>query len=299
MEANLNRRGFAIGALLGAASLACPGLAMAQAPDKDELTRALAHAETALGARLGAMIIDTQTGRRWARRADERFPMCSTFKALASGALLKRVDAGSESLDRRIRFEAGEVVDYSPVTKARAGGDGMTLAELCEAALTKSDNTAGNMILRAIGGPPAVGAFARTLGDEVTRLDRWETELNQAEPGDPRDTTTPAAMASDLLALALGDALSEHSRAQFVAWVVANTTGGAKLRAGLPKDWRVGDKTGGGDHGAMADIAVLWPPNRKPLVVAIYMTETTASFDGRNAVIRRIGAAIARATNPL
>ena len=295
MEVDLSRRGFGLAALLGAASMAYPGFAMAGASDKDELTRALADGETALGARLGAMIIDTETERRWGQRADERFPMCSTFKALASGALLKRVDAGSESLNRRIRFEAGEVVEYSPVTKARAGGEGMTLADLCEAALTKSDNTAGNIILRAIGGPPAIGIFARTLGDEVTRLDRWETELNRAEPGDVRDTTTPAAMASNLFALALGGALSEHSRAQFVAWLVTNTTGSAKLRAGLQRDWRVGDKTGGGDHGAMADIAVLWPPNRKPLVAAIYMTDTAASFDDRNAIIARIGAAIARA----
>ena len=173
------------------------------------------------------------------------------------GALLTKVDAGKESLQRRVKFDASDVVSYSPVTKARAGGEGMTLAELCAAAMTMSDNTAGNMILRAIGGPPAVGAFARTLGDDVTRLDRWETELNEATPGDPRDTTTPAAMAADLQKLALGDALSRGSRAQFVAWLVANTTGGAKLRAGVPEDWTVGDKTGGGDHGAMADIAML------------------------------------------
>src|SRR4051812_17804331 len=161
MAVILNRRNF-----LGAACLAYQGLVMARAPAEDELTRVLADGETTLGARVGTVIIDTQTGRRWARRANERFPMCSTFKVLAAGALLKNVDAGSESLDRRIRFEAGEVVNYSPATKARAGGEGMTLAEFCEAALTRSDNTAGNMILRAIGGPPAVSAFARTLGDQ-------------------------------------------------------------------------------------------------------------------------------------
>ncbi len=150
----LDRRQFATRLLLGATTLVATDAAFAQSPD-DAIVRALADAETSLHARLGAAILDTETGRRWTQRADERFPMCSTFKALASGALLTRVDAGKESLDRRIVFEPTDVVSYSPITKARAGGEGMTLAELCSAAITMSDNTAGNMILHAIGGPPA------------------------------------------------------------------------------------------------------------------------------------------------
>ena len=297
MKVSLGRRSFAKGALLAAASLAHPSRTEAQIQADDDLSRIFKDVETALSARLGVMVIDTATDRRWDYRSSEHFPMCSTFKLLACGALLKMVDAGSESLERRIRFDASEVVTYSPVTKDHAGGAGMTLGELCNAALTKSDNTAGNLVLRAIGGPPAIGGFARTLGDGVTRLDRWETALNQAEPGDLRDTTTPAAMASDLRILALGSALSDRSRKQLAAWLAANTTGGAKLRAGLPTDWQAGDKTGGGDHATMADIAVLWPPGRKPIVAAVYLTQAAASPADCNAGIARIGAAIARSAN--
>jgi beta-lactamase class A len=264
----------------------------------DAVTQALLEAEHRLGARLGAFIVDTGSGRHWQLRPTERFPMCSTFKVLAAGAVLTRVDHGQESLDRRVRFEGADVVTYSPVTKARAGREGMTLAELCEAAITQSDNTAGNLLLKSIGGPPALTAFARTLGDEVTRLDRWETELNEATPGDPRDTTTPEAMAGNLNRLALGDVLSETSRGQLVAWMLANKTGDAKLRAGLPKDWRVGDKTGGGEQGTMNDIAVLWPTGHKPLIVTLYMTETTAPFDDRNAAFAEIARAIRAAVGP-
>src|SRR5262249_27402735 len=151
------------------------------------------------------------------------------------------------------------------------------LGELCEAAITLSDNTAGNMILKSIGGPPGFTDFVRSLGDAVTRLDRWETELNEAQPGDPRDTTTPQAMAGNLQSLVLDDALSSASRDRLTAWLVANKTGDAKLRAGLPKEWRIGDKTGAGNFGTMNDVAVIWPPGRGPVIVSIYMTQTTAS----------------------
>ncbi|WP_407928146.1 class A beta-lactamase [Arenibaculum pallidiluteum] len=280
-----------MGTLLAGGVTARPGILLA-APGSDGLAAKLAEVERRLGARLGAAILDTETGRQWRHRADERFPLCSTFKALASGAVLARVDAGQEDLNRRIRFEARDVVTYSPVTEGRTGGDGMTLAELCEAAVTRSDNTAGNLILRSLGGPAALTSFARSLGDTATRLDRWETELNEATPGDPRDTTTPEAMLADLRLLVLGDRLSGPSRAQLAAWLVSNKTGDAKLRAGLPKDWRVGDKTGGGDHGTMNDVAVIWPPGRKPVIVTVYMTETAASFADRNAGIAEIGRAL-------
>jgi beta-lactamase class A len=256
------------------------------------LGRKLIEIEQRLGARLGVSILDTQTERAWAHRADERFPMCSTFKVLASGAVLALVDAGKEDLSRRIRFEVKDVVTYSPVTESRAGGEGMTLAELCEAAVTRSDNTAGNLLLKCIGGPSGVTDFARSLGDTLTRLDRWETELNESTPGDPRDTTTPAAMATNLRRLVLGNKLSARSREQLTTWLVSNKTGDAKLRAGFPKEWRVGDKTGGGDHGTMNDLAVVWPTGRSPAIVSIYMTETKASFDDRNAAIAEIARAL-------
>lgn len=215
--------------------------------------------------------------------------MCSTFKALACGAVLTRVDNGKEDLNRRIRFSSAEVVNYSPVTKERAGGDGMTLAEICEAGLTRSDNTAANLILASLGGPPAVTAFARSLGDEVTRLDRTETSLNEASPGDPRDTTSPNAMAADLSRLVLGDTLSPKSRDQLAAWMRANKTGDARLRKDAPKGWRVGDKTGSGDNGTANDIAVIWPLEHAPVVVCVYMTGAIVSFDQCNAIIAEIG----------
>jgi len=297
----LTRRGFAVlaGSLVVGGAVAGPGAVRAAASGAGGgLVGKLAEIEKKLGARLGVAVLDTQKGRLWKHRSTERFPLCSTFKLIACGAVLARVDAGREDLNRRIRFEAVEVVTYSPVTKDRAGGAGMTLAEICEAALTQSDNTAGNLILKSLGGPSAVTGFARSLGDGTTRLDRWETELNEAAPGDPRDTTTPLAMAANLRSLVVdgrqagGNGLSRTSSDRLVAWMMSNKTGDAKLRAGLPKDWRIGDKTGGGDHGTMNDVAVIWPPGRKPVIVSVYMTETKASFDDRNAAIAEIGRAV-------
>ncbi len=259
----------------------------------DDLAKTLAGLETASGGRLGVAFLDTGSGRRSGHRSNERFPLCSTFKVLACGAVLSRVDAGQEDLNRRIVFESRDVVTYSPVTKDRVGRGGMTLGELCEAALTQSDNTAGNLILASLGGPSAVTTYARSVGDLSTRLDRIETDLNEATPGDLRDTTTPDAMAGDLLSLVVGDRLSARSREQLTTWLVSNQTGGAKLRAGLPQDWRIGDKTGGGDWGTTNDVAVVWPPGRKPLIVCVYLTETKASFADRNATIAAVGRAIA------
>lgn len=272
--------------------LAHMSIAFAADESGQELLDKVDRIEERLDARIGVAVLDTQTGRRWGHRADERFPMSSTFKALACGAVLARVDAGQESLERRIRFEASDLVTYSPITKDRVGGDGMTLAEICEAAVTLSDNTAGNLILETLGGPAGLTDFARSLGDDMTRLDRWETELNEATPGDPRDTTTPRAMVDDLQALLFEGKLSEPSRDQLVSWLVASKTGDAKLRAGLPKDWRIGDKTGGGENGTNNDVAVIWPPGHEPLIVAVYITQTTASIDDRNAAIADIGRAI-------
>ena len=289
MRATWTRREVAIG--LGAVGMAGVTLrAVGLQAAEDDLAGAFARIEDGLGARLGVAVLGT--GRVVGHRADERFPLCSTFKVLASAAALARVDAGRESLDRRILFSAADLVPYSPITKDRVGGDGMTLAEICRAALTYSDNTAGNLILASLGGPAGVTAFARSIGDPVTRLDRTETTLNEAAPGDPRDTTTPAAFAADLRALVLGTALSPRSREQLAEWMVANTTGAAKLRAEVPRDWRVGDKTAAGDRGTVNDVAVLWPPNRAPIVVAVYITDTKASFDASNAAIAAVGRAV-------
>jgi len=284
----LTRRHSLIG--LGAALAA--RTAFAADPARTGLGGELARIEAGVGGRLGVAVHDTGSGQRHGHRSDERFPMCSTFKVLACAAVLARVDMGQEDLSRRIRFEASDLVTYSPVTKSRVGGGGMALAELCEAAITQSDNTAGNLILASLSGPFGVTAYARALGDTMTRLDRTETGLNDAVPGDPRDTTTPGVMTANLQALVVGDALSQPSRDQLTAWLVANQTGGAKLRAGLPGDWRVGDKTGGGDWGTTNDVAVIWPPDRKPVIVSVYLTGTKASFDDRNAAIAAVGRAV-------
>lgn len=294
MSSTLTRRRFSMltGSVLAAGAIARPSLALAEDEGARGFVRTLVALERQLGARMGVAVLETQAGRSWGHRADERFPMCSTFKALAAGAVLARVDKGKEDLGRRIRLAPADIVAYSPVTEGRVGGDGMTLADLCEAAVTRSDNTAGNQMLKSIGGPAGLTAFLRALGDKVTRLDRWETALNEAKPGDPRDSTSPAAMAASLRSLLLGDILSRAGREQLTSWLVANKTGDAKLRAGLPAGWRIGDKTGGGDRGTTNDVAIIWPPARKPLLVSVYVTETAAPFDDRNAAIAELGRAL-------
>jgi beta-lactamase class A len=274
--------------VMGRAGRAAPVL---QERFVDELKRL----ENESGGRLGVALLDTGTGQHVGHRMDERFPMCSTFKVLVSGAVLHGVDAGKESLARRVYFNEADLVAHSPETHKHVGPVGMTVPELCKAAITLSDNTAGNLLLASIGGPQGLTAFVRKLGDDVTRLDRIETELNEAAPGDLRDTTTPNAMASDLRALVLGDLLSAKSRAQLVGWLVANTTGGKRLRAGLPASWRVGDKTGTGERGTANDVAVIWPPDRAPFIVTAYLTGATTSADRQNAVIAAVGRAVATA----
>jgi beta-lactamase class A len=286
--------------LLGAAGAGLTGLgvigrkdfAWAAARSQNEFVRELKRLEAESGGRLGVALLDTRTGHRIGYRMDDRFPMCSTFKVLASGAILRGVDVGRESLDRRIFFGNADLVTYSPETSKHVGPTGMTVAELCKAAITLSDNTAGNLILASIGGPKGLTAFARSLGDKMTRLDRIETALNEALPDDPRDTTTPRAMATDLQTLVLGKTLSAKSREQLAIWLVANTTGGKRLRAGLPSGWRVGDKTGTGERGTANDVAVLWPPGRAPVIVTVYLTAATVSPNQQSAVIAGIGRAV-------
>ena len=286
----ISRRDFTIGTCTALAAAGLGGHALAS---PEALSGAFARIEAESGGRLGVAVLDTATGSRAGHKSDERFAMCSTFKLLASAAVLARVDAGKERLDRRITYAKSDLVTYSPVTEKHVG-DGMTLAELCEAAITLSDNTAGNLLLASLGGPQGLTDFARSLGDTMTRLDRIETALNEATPGDPRDTTTPAAMLANIRALVLGDALTEPSRGQLKAWMLANKTGGGRLRAGLPGDWAVGDKTGSGEFGTTNDVGVIWPPGRAPIVVTIYFTETKAAQEQRIAVLASVGRAVAQ-----
>jgi beta-lactamase class A len=259
----------------------------------DGLEAELARIEGASGGRLGVAVLDMQARTGAGHRADKRFPMCSTFKLLAAAGVLSRVDAGQATLERRIVFGAHDLVPYSPATEAHTGEPGMTVEELCEASVTLSDNTAANLLLAELGGPAGLTSFVRTLGDEVTRLDRIEPGLNEAAPGDPRDTTTPAAMLGCIEALTLGSALSAPSRDQLVAWLVGNRTGAKRIRAGLPDGWRVGEKTGSGNRGTANDVGLFWPPGQPPVLLTVYLTESQLSDDGRSAVIADVARTVA------
>ena len=275
--------------LLAISLLAVPALSNAWAAADDEnVRRALADLERRHGGRLGVAVLDTATMNGVAHRGDERFPLCSTFKFLAAAFVLARVDRGQESLTRRVVCTQDDLVTYSPETERHVSA-GMTVGELCDAAVTLSDNTAGNLLLDSFGGPAGLTAYAQSLGDPVTRLDRRETELNEARPGDLRDTTTPAAMVGLLRQTVLGDALSATSREQLTAWLIANKTGDKRLRAGVPNGWRVGDKTGTGENNTTNDVGVIWPPGRAPIVVAAYYVEARASAEERNAVLAEVG----------
>jgi beta-lactamase class A len=269
--------------LLAAPALAAAGSAFARHDRFDAFGREVMRLERDSGGRLGVALLDTGSGARFQHRGDERFPMCSTFKLLLASAVLARVARGETSLAQRIAVRKEDLVPWAPFAETRVGKDA-SVEELCAAAMTRSDNVAANLLLPLIGGPPGIGSYARTLGDASTRLDRIEPALNSAIPGDPRDTTTPLAMLSNLRALLLGDALPEDARARLTAWLRANQTGGARLRAGLPRDWDAGDKTGSGEHGTTNDIAILWPPGRKPLLVAAYLTGSKLDSEKRDAV---------------
>jgi len=273
-------------ALLGAALLpVAPALA-------DKGDKRIAAIELRTGGRLGVAVLDTQSGKRIEHRAHERFALCSTFKFLLVAAVLSRIDAGKERLDRFISYGQSDLVSYSPVAKAHAGEGGMALGALCEAATTQSDNAAANLLLATLGGPPGWTRFARRLGDRTSRLDRTETALNSAIPGDPRDTTTPAAMLGDMKQVLLGKVLSDASRQTLEGWMVASPVGVHRLRAGLPADWRVGDKTGTGENGARNDIAILLPPKRKPILASVYFAKSNLPDEAREAVIADVGRVI-------
>jgi beta-lactamase class A len=279
-----------------AASAACVR-ALAAAPSAEE---GLALAETRLaeieareGGRLGVFVVDTGTGATIEHRADERFPMCSTFKLLTAAAALKRVDEGAERLDRKIAYGPSDLLEYAPIAKTHVAEGGMTVADLCAAAIDWSDNTAGNLVLQSIGGPEGFTQFARSLGDNVTRLDRNEPTLNESLPGDPRDTTSPRAMAASMQKVLVGDVLSDGSRGQLQTWLIGDKVGDKRLRAGLPPSWRIGDKTGTGERGSTNAVAIIWPPGRAALIATVYYTGSSTSADARNAVHKEIGALIA------
>jgi beta-lactamase class A len=272
---------------VGAVTLAL-SVGWAADPPKQTAEDRLMALEAHSGRRLGVAALDTGTGRRVVHRAGERFAMCSTFKLALAGAVLARVDAGKESMERTVAYTSKDLLSYAPITRERAQEGSMTVGALCAAAVEVSDNTAANLLLRTLGGPAGFTRYLRSLGDEVTRLDRDEPTLNANEPGDDRDTTTPEAMLATMNALLLGDALSPASRQRLQGWLVASTTGGARLRAGVPVSWRVGDKTGTGANGATNDLAILWPPGRSPILIAAFSTGAKGSDDEHNALLAEV-----------
>jgi beta-lactamase class A len=272
--------------VLAAPALGAPALAA------DAAERRLSTIELRTGGRLGVAVHDTGSGRRLVYREHERFPMCSTFKALLAAAVLRRVESGTEQLDRRIPYGEGDLLEYAPITREHVGEGSLSVEALCAAAVEWSDNTAANLLLTSIGGPEGVTRFARTLGDQVTRLDRTEPTLNTAVPGDPRDTTAPAAMIADWHELLVGHALLRPSQLRLQGWLDNCKTADALLRAGLPRGWKSGDKTGNG-HGTRNDVAFVRPFGRKPIFIAAYLTQATSiDDDQRAAAIADVGRVI-------
>lgn len=290
----MNRRSFGLGCIatgiVGAGAKARAG--------SDPVSR-ISTLEASLGGRIGVAAFDTGSGRRIAHRADERFAMCSTFKWLLAASILARVGAGHASLGQHIAYTAADLLAHSPITQQHLVKGLMTIGDLCAAAVEESDNGAANLLLHAFGGPEAVTVYARSIGDRLTRLDRTELSLNENLPGDPRDTTTPSASIADLQRVLLGDALKPTQRVLLVSWMKNCRTGLDRLRARLPRDWVIGDKTGtgtgSGSTSAANDIAVAWPPRRSPIVIASYVSGSAAPMSVLAAAHASVGHIVAKA----
>jgi beta-lactamase class A len=272
-----------------AAALAAPaGAASAQ--------RTLKALHKRLGGRLGVHILDSQSGKRIAYDDASRYAMASTFKLPLAAALLWQVDHGAFPGKHELRISADDVLANSPVVEAnlKSGMTSMTVLDLCKAVVVSSDNAAANVLLDAIGGPPAFTQFMRRMGDDETRLDRRELELNSNEPGDARDTTTPRAMVDALLRIFTQNELSLASRALLIDWMAASRTGLDRVRAGLPRAWQAGDKTGTGANGAVNDLCIAYPPERRPILIAVYTSGSTFDTKTIASAQAEIGALVAR-----
>jgi beta-lactamase class A len=289
----ISRRTFVASGFAMVGAVAAPPLFSATGGRFHNLMESFARLEKDNNGRLGVAVLDTGSGDSIGYRKDERFAMCSTFKMLLAATVLERVDAGRENLDRTIAIGATGFLPNSPVSLEHAGGS-MKIRELAAAIVTRSDNTAANLLLASIGGPPEITGFARSLGDTVTRLDRVETALNEALPGDPRDTTSPAAMVANMRVLLVGNKLSQASREQLIEWLMANKTGDERIRAGLKSGWRVGDKTGSNGDNTTNDVAIIWPGHQAPVLVAAYLTVCAGPESKRNGVLAQVGREVAQ-----
>ena len=265
----------------------------------DTLARAdfgqvIADLEQKNGGRLGVSAFNIANGERLGYRVNERFAMASTFKLLLVAAVLHQVDLGTETLDRSVKFSAADIQSYAPITSKHLKDGQMSVSELCAATLQYSDNTAANLLLKRVGGPAGLTRYIRTLGDKTTRLDRNEPSLNANITGDLRDTTTPIAMLNSMQTLLVGNVLSINSKKQLTKWLIGNTTGDAKLRAGFNPAWKVGDKTGSGANGASNDVAIVWPDKYLPFLITVYYTDSTISSEQQSKVIADVGRVVAR-----
>ncbi|OKJ00368.1 beta-lactamase [Streptomyces sp. CB01249] len=292
-----SRRGLLALGGAGAAGALLLGAGPARAASGSTTAR-LRELERTHGARVGAFAYNVATGVAVRHRADERFPMLSTFKTLAAAAVLRDLDRDGEVLEKVIHYTEADCVSDSPVTDTPEHiASGLSVARLCDAAIGDSDNTAGNLLLRELGGPQAVTRFARSLGDRVTRLDRWEPVLNSAEPGRVTDTTTPSALARDYARLVLGNALEPRDRERLTYWLLNCRTSGTRFRAGLPPEWTVADKTGGGSYASCNDVGVAWTPEGVPVVLAVLTTKPAGTSDaaGDHPLVRDAAEALAAA----
>lgn len=277
--------------ITGAAALGLAGPALAR--NRDYLVRGarqMMALQQRSGGRLGISAHNIRTGNVLFFRADERFNMSSTFKVVLAGAVLARVDAGQEQLDRPLPVTQADIVFHAPSTGPAVVKGSMTVGELCEAIIVTSDNPAANILMKTVGGPAGVTAYARTLHDQAFRIDRWEPDLNAAGVGDERDTTKPHEMTSTLGRLLLGDALSATSRDRLIGWMTTTKTGRNRLRKHLPAGWRGCDKTGWGANGLTGDIGVFWTPADAPIVISAYIAETNLPIEDREAVLADVGA---------
>lgn len=294
-----DRRAFMSFAFAGA--LALPGLTACAAPlpkasARKAPTEELMALEAKAQGRLGVGILDTATGELVGHRPDERFAMCSTFKLPLAAEVLRDVDAGRRKLDQFIPYSKGDMVSHAPVTGANLTAGGMTIGELAKATQITSDNPAANLILRELGGPAALTQRFRLAGDSVTRIDRYEPMMNFVVGDDPRDTTSPAAMAGLIARYLTTEYLSKASKGLLIDWMVETRTGAKRLRAGFPPEWKAGDKTGTGMADGMLDkyndVAIFWPPGRAPIIVAAYYETAIAYGDIRDefqAVLAEVG----------
>ena len=254
----------------------------------------LAAYERETGGRIGLYAENLSSGAKIVWRAEERFVMCSTFKASLAAFMLARVDRGEDRLEDMVAYGAADLLDYAPVAKQNLAAGAMSVFDMCKAIVELSDNTCANLLLARSGGPAALTAFWRASGDMVSRLDHNEPELNRSPPGDPHDTTTPAAMAGNLRRLVLGEVLSPGSRRHLTEWLVGCKTGNNRLRGGLPKDWKVGDKTGNNGKDASGDIAIVWPNAGGPVLVCAYTQGGSPTPKQFEAVFAEIGRMVGR-----